>query len=182
MSLLILGLILWYVSHLAKRVVPGLRAKMGETPGKLAMTALSILSLYLMVKGYRNAAVIEVWTPPDFLRHLNNLLMLVAVFLLNLGYSRGQLRARIRHPMLTAAKTWAIAHLLVKGDVASIVLFGAIFGWALINLILTNRQEPVWNRPPAGPVRNDLIYGVAAVALFALIVWIHGWLGYPPLG
>lgn len=182
MTLLIVGLALWYVSHLMKRLAPGLRAALGDMPGKLVVTVLSFLSLYLMVKGFRGAEFVAVWTPPAFMTHINNLLMLVAVFLVNVGYSKGVVRARMRHPMLTAVKTWAIAHLLVNGDLASIVLFGGILAWAVIDLVLINRQEPVWNRPAPGPVKNDVIYGLAALVLFGLITWIHNWLGYWPFG
>lgn len=182
MTLLIVGLLLWFASHLLKRLAPGLRAAMGDMPGKLVVTGLSFMSLYLMVKGFRQADFIEVWNLPAFLTHINNLAMLIAVYLVNLGYSQGVMRTRIRHPMLTATKIWAIAHLLVNGDLASILLFGGIFVWALVDLILINRQEPVWNRPAAGPVRNDLIYGAASVAMFALIVRIHTWLGHWPFG
>jgi uncharacterized membrane protein len=182
MSLLILGLALWYVSHLMKRVAPGARAAMGEMPGKLVITALSILAVVLMVKGFRAAPVVDLWSPPTFLRHVNNLMMVFAVFLVELGYVPGRLRTKIRHPMLTAVKIWAIAHLLVNGDLASVILFGGLLAWAVIDLILINRQVPDWTPPKAGPVRNDLIYvGVAAV-LFGLIGYIHTWLGYPPFG
>ena len=179
---LILGLALWFVSHLMKRVAPGLRAALGEGAGKGVVSLLSILSIYLMVKGFQAADVVVLWSPPAFLTHLNNLLMLLAVFLVNLGYSRGVLRTKIRHPMLTAVKTWAIAHLLVNGDLASVVLFGGLFVWALVDLILINRQVPVWNRPAPGPVKNDLIYGVVALGVYGMIGWIHNWLGYWPFG
>lgn len=179
---LILGLVLWSVSHLMKRLAPGLRAALGDGPGRAVISLLAILSIYLMVKGFRAADVVVLWNPPAFLTHVNNLLMLVAVFLVGLGYSRGVLRTKIRHPMLNAVKTWAIAHLLVNGDLASVVLFGGLFVWALVDLILINRQVPVWNRPAAGPVRNDLIYGVIALVVFGAIGWVHNWLGYWPFG
>jgi uncharacterized membrane protein len=182
MTLLILGLALWFVSHLFRRLAPGLRASLGEMPGKLTVTVLSILALVLMVRGYRAAPVVDLWYPPAFLTHVNNLLMLIAVFLIGAGYAKGVVRTRIRHPMLTAVKTWAFAHLLVNGDLASVILFGGLMAWAVINLILINRQEPVWTGPEAGPLRNDLLYGAAAAAIFAAIVWIHNWLGHWPLG
>lgn len=182
MTPLILGLALWFASHLFKRLAPGARAVLGEMPGKLIVTAVSLLAVVLMVKGYRAAEVVDLWSPPAFLRHVNNLLMAVAVFLVGLGYSKGALHSRIRHPMLAAVKTWAVAHLLVNGDLASVVLFGGLLIWAVLSLILINRQEPVWNRPAPGPVANDLIYAVAAAAVFAAIAWIHTWLGYWPLG
>jgi uncharacterized membrane protein len=182
MTLMILGLALWSASHLFKRLAPGARAALGETPGKIVVTIVSIVAIVLMVKGFRGADFIEIWSPPAFLTHVNNLLMLVAVFLLNLGYSNGVLRTRIRHPMLTAVKTWAFAHLLVNGDLASIVLFGGLMAWAVVDLILINRQEPAWVPPAPGPVRNDLIYAVAALLVFGVIAFIHNWLGHWPFG
>jgi uncharacterized membrane protein len=113
---------------------------------------------------------------------VNNLLMVLAVFLIGVGFAKGVARTRIRHPMLAAAKIWAFAHLLVNGDLASVILFGGLLAWAVIGMVLINRQQPVWERPPAGSLRNDLLYGIAAAALFAAIVWIHNWLGYWPLG
>ena len=182
MTMLMAGLVLWYVSHLMKRLAPGIRAALGDGPGKGIVSLLSLLSLYLIVRGFRAADVVVLWDPPAFLTHLNNLLMLVAVFLINLRYARGVLRTKIRHPMLNAVKTWAIAHLLVNGDLASVILFGGMFVWALVDMILINRQEPAWNRPAPGPARNDVIYGALSVVLYLAIGWVHTQLGYWPFG
>ena len=182
MVYLVLGVLIWAYSHLMKRVTPGLRASLGDGPGKGVVTLLSFLSLGLMIHGYRSADVVVIWSPPDFLKHINNLLMLVAVLLLNLNANRGRGRSLMRHPMLTAVKTWALAHLLVNGDLASIVLFGGILIWAVLDVILINRMQPDWTRPAKGPVVNDLIYLLASLALFAAIVFVHNWLGYWPLG
>lgn len=182
MYLLIAGVLIWVYSHLMKRVTPGFRAKLGETPGKLVTSALAILAIVLMVKGYRSAEVVVLWNPPAFLTHVNNLLMLLAVYLVNLGYSRGVMRSKLRHPMLAAVKTWALAHLLVNGDLASVVLFGGLLAWAVLDLVLVNRMQREWVPPAAGPVRNDLIYAGAALAVFLAIGGLHNWLGYWPFG
>lgn len=182
MTLLILGLALWFGSHLFKRLLPGLRRRLGDGPSKILVSVLSLLALYLMVQGFRSAEVVAVWNPPAFLTHVNNLLMLVAVFLLNLGASRGVLRSKIRHPMLASVKTWAVAHLLVNGDRAGMVLFGGLLVWAVVSVIVINRQQPDWSRPAPGPLRNDLIYAVIALGVFAVITSIHSRLGVWPFG
>lgn len=179
---LVLGVLIWAFSHLMKRVTPGLRASLGDGPGKGVVTVLSFVALGLMIWGYRQAEVIPLWEPPLFLRHVNNLLMLIAVILLNMQANRGVMRTWLRHPMLTAVKTWAVAHLLVNGDLASLILWGGILAWAVVDVIAINRMEPAWQRPAPGPVRNDVIYVVASLVLYAVIVWIHTWLGYPPVG
>jgi uncharacterized membrane protein len=182
MLILILGVLIWAFSHLMKRVTPGLRARLGDGPGKALVSVLSFVAIVLMVMGYRSADIIQVWYPPTFMRHINNLLMVIAVLLLNLGFNRGRLRALMRHPMLAAVKTWALAHLLVNGDLASIILFGGMLAWAVLNMILINKMEPAWTRPAKGPVINDVIYVVASAALFAAVVWVHTRMGYWPLG
>lgn len=179
---LVIGVLLWAYSHLMKRVTPGLRAGLGDTPGKMVATALSLLAIWAMVHGYRSAEVVILWEPPAFLRHVNNLLMVVAVVLVNLGYSRGVMRGWLRHPMLTAVKTWAVAHLLVNGDLASLVLFGGILAWAVVDVIAINRMEPNWQRPEKGPLVNDVIYLAASALVLGVIAWVHGWLGYPVFG
>jgi len=182
MYLLIAGVLIWAYSHLMKRVTPGFRAGLGDTTGKLVATVLSVLAIVLMVKGYGTADVVVLWEPPAFLTHVNNLLMLLAVYLVNLGYSRGVMRTRMRHPMLMAVKTWAVAHLLVNGDLASVILFGGILAWAVLDLILINRMQREWVRPVAGPVVNDWIYAGISLVVFAAIGWAHNWLGYWPFG
>ena len=64
MQILVLGLILWIVSHLFRRLVPGVRARMGTVPGKMAVTVLSLAAIILMVIGYRRAEIAPVYTPP----------------------------------------------------------------------------------------------------------------------
>ena len=180
MIVLILGVALWAYSHLMKRVTPQFRASLGDQKGKGVATVLTLIALGLMIWGYRGADVIQLWTPPAFMQHINNTLMVIAVVLVNLGASRGVLRTKLRHPMLGAVKVWALAHLLVNGDLASVILFGGILAWAVVDMILINKMT-TWERPARGPIRNDILYILASAVLFYVIVLIHTYLGYPPL-
>lgn len=181
MILLILGLILYAGSHLFKRLQPDRRAALGDR-AKGVVALISLAGIVLMVIGYRSAPYIEVWTPPAFLTHVNNLLMLVAVYLLGIGNMWGVVRTKLRHPMLGAVKVWALAHLLVNGDLASILLFGGLLAWAVVSLILINKAQRVWVRPEVGPVRNDLIFAAVAVLAYGVIAYVHTWLGVSPFG
>lgn len=179
---LVIGVLLWAYSHLMKRVTPGLRARLGDGPGKGLVSILSLLAIWAMVHGYRSAEVVPLWEPPQGLHPVGLALMAVAVVLVNLGYSRGVMRSWLRHPMLTSVMVWAVAHLLVNGDLASVVLFGGIGLWAVVDVLAINRMQPDWQRPAAGPVVNDLIYLAASFVVLGAIIWIHGWLGHPVLG
>jgi len=178
MIYLILGLALWVAAHLFKRVAPDLRARMGNA-GK-ALVAVGVLAgLGLMIVGYKQAEVVNLWFPPTWTVHLNNLLMLVAVFVYGMSATTGRLRGRMRHPQLTAVKIWAVAHLLVNGDLASVALFGGLLGWAVLEVIVINRSQD-WVRPEPGPAKKDIILVIITLVMFAVIAGIHMWLGVSP--
>jgi uncharacterized membrane protein len=138
------------------------------------------VGLMLMIVGYRRAPVVPVYDPPAWGIHVNNLLMLAAVALMGAGKSKGRARSWLRHPMLTGVGVWAVAHLLVNGDLASLLLFGWLGGWAVANMALINAREPNWVRPAPGPVSGDIRLAVIAVVLYAAIAAVHTWLGYFP--
>ena len=179
MLILILGLLLWAGGHYYKRILPVIHEQMGQKAKGLS-TLLIVLGLALMIVGYRNAAFINVWYPPMWTVHLNNLLMLVAVFVFGTAHTTGRLRGWTRHPMLISVKIWAVAHLLVNGDLASIILFGGMLLWAGLQVMLINRAEPEWERPEKGPAKRDIILVVITLVAFGAITGIHMALGVSP--
>lgn len=181
MGLLILGLALWWGGHLFKRVAPARRAAMGDK-GKGLVAAVLLVSVVLMVLGYRSADAVQIWTPPAFLTHLNNLLMLLAFYLYAASASKVWIATKIRHPQLAAVKTWAVAHLLVNGDSASILLFGGLLAWAVVSVIVINRSEPAWVPPRQAPMKKEITTPIIAVAVMGAVMGIHLWLGVPPFG
>jgi uncharacterized membrane protein len=178
MILLTLGVILWAAAHYFKRIAPDARAQMGNT-GKGLVAVAIVVSLLLMIFGYRGADFIHVWSPPSWTVHLNNLMMLIAVFVYGMSATTGRLRGKMRHPQLTAVKIWAVAHLLVNGDLASIILFGGLLAWAVGSVILINRAGP-WVRPKPGDAKKDILLVVITLVLFAVMTAIHAWLGVWP--
>ena len=178
MTLLTLGVILWAAAHYFKRFAPDARAKLGEK-GKGLVAVAIVASLLMMIFGYRGAESIHIWSPPVWTVHLNNLMMLIAVFVYGMSMTKGRLRGKMRHPQLTAVKIWAVAHLLVNGDLASGILFGGLLGWAVGAVILINRAE-TWVRPAPGEAKKDILLVVITLVLFAVITAIHAWLGVRP--
>ncbi len=175
---LILGLALWTYFHLMKRITPGLRARLGD-PGKGLVALGSIAGIVLMVIGYRAADPTPLWYF-GWAIHLNNLLMVISVVLLGVGSSKSRLRGKMRHPMLTGALIWAVAHLLVNGDVPSLVLFGGLGLWSIASMLLINRDEPAPAPYTEGTVQGDIRLGVISLVVFAVIAALHIWLGPTP--
>ncbi|MCX7888204.1 MAG: NnrU family protein [Rhodobacteraceae bacterium] len=175
MTILILGVALWWAAHLFKRIAPERRAAMGEA-GKGFVAVLSLAAIVLMVYGYRQADFVPVYTPVPGLGHLTAALMLVAVFLLGVGGTKGILYPRMRHPMLTGVVVWAVAHLLVRGDLAAIVLFGGMGLWAIMAMVLINRAGPRPVPADGRGLRGDAMNLVGTAVAYAVIVLIHQWI------
>ncbi|KEJ89742.1 NnrU family protein [Sulfitobacter donghicola] len=182
MFLLILGVALWTAAHYFKRLMPDQRIALGA-PGKGIMAVAIVASLILMIVGYRMAAFIPIWTPPAIFSGFNNGLMLLALWVYGSSAAKGAKAwpaYKTRHPQLLAVKIWALAHLLVNGDLASIILFGGILGWAVGSVILINKAEPNWTAPERAERPTYIRLAVISVVLFAVIAGIHIALGVNP--
>ena len=184
MTFLIAGLALWWTTHLLPIQGRALRARiagsLGEIGTKGLIAVLTVVAVILMVKGYQAAPYTAIWTPPGWTVHLNNLLMVLAIALMIAGGLKSSLTRFVRHPQLAAVKTWAIAHLLVNGDLASVILFGGMLAWAVVALIGTNKRDGKGERKPHGSVLSNVLNAVVAVVLFGAIAWAHDWAGVWP--
>ncbi len=184
MTLLILGLILWTLAHGVKIHAPAMRARWVESVGEGAvkggMAVALLASVALMVHGYQQAEYVALWTPPGWTVHLNNLLMVIAIFVYGAGAFNGHVRAWIRHPQITGVKIWAAAHLLVNGHLAAVILFGGLLLWAAAAMVGINKRDGKGPKPAAGPWSRDALHLVVTLALVAAIGWVHNWLGVWP--
>lgn len=177
---LVLGVALWSAAHLAKRVVPGFHASLRGSERPMVTGAL-VVAIVLMVIGYRSADWVSLYSPLPGMGHANNTLMLISIFMFGVGSTKGLLYPHIRHPMLWGVVLWGVAHLLVNGDLASLILFGGLLLWAAAEMVLINRATGPWQRPePARGITGDATNLVATLALFGLVAAIHIWLGHNP--
>jgi uncharacterized membrane protein len=213
---LILAAVFWVALHLgaAGPLRPALVARLGEGGYRGLFSGLSAVGLVWLVLAYRGAPYVALWPPAPFA------MAAVLVFLgfLLLAYSLGPTNptqvaserlgegglqvagiTRVtRHPMLWAFTLWALAHLLVNGHLAGLLLFGAILVTALNGMVSIDRKRAAslgaaWgdfarrtSRLPFAAIlagRSELNLGELAswrlglgVALFIAALWLHGFL------
>jgi uncharacterized membrane protein len=186
MTLLILGLAVFIGGHLVP-AFPALRMRLagglGEGAYKGLFSAVSLIGLALIAWGFGTRDFISIWEPPDWTRHLAFLLMLPAMILLASAYIPSRIRTAARHPMLLAVKIWALAHLIANGDLGSILLFGGLLAYAVIDRISLKRRGTFG---PLGTQTGGLMGDIAAVAIGVgafgfMLVWGHAWLIGVPL-
>lgn len=181
MTILILGLALWWGAHLFKRLAPDARARLGNAGMGLVALALFV-AVGLMVWGFRGADHVQLWSPPRFMTHINNLLMVLALYLAVADALRARAALMMRNPQLTAFKTWAVAHLLVNGDLASVLLFGGLLAWAVVTVIVLKRAGVTKAPRVWGGVGAEVGTVVGTLLALGMIGWIHNLLGYWPFG
>jgi uncharacterized membrane protein len=170
---MILGLVLFLGIHLVstrRDVRAQLIARHGESLYKLCYALISVAGLALIVWGfadYRANGWIDVWTPPKAMKHITVALMLPAVIMVVAAYLRGRIYTTLKHPMLAGVKLWAAAHLLANGDLGSIILFGSVLAWAVIDRISLKRRTDPGSPPiPVGGSLNDVLAVVVGVVAY----------------
>jgi uncharacterized membrane protein len=191
LAILILGLVLFIAPHVLvtqRDARADLISRIGEKPYKALFSLVSILGVVLIAWGYgqyRAGGYIQLWSPPTWTRHLAALLVWPSIILIVAAYIPGNIKLRLKHPMLAGVKLWALAHFLANGDLGSIVLFGGILAWAVFDRVsLKRRSDPGAPPIPIGGWRNDVgAVVVGTLVYLALAFWFHPLvIGVPAFG
>src|SRR4029453_387243 len=181
MSLLILGLVLFLGIHVLttlREPRAALIGRLGEGPYKGLYSLVAAVGLVLIVWGfgrYRSGGYIQVWNPPFAIFHPIALVLLwFAVVALAATYAPpSRIKSILRHPMLVAVKAWALSHLLVNGDLGSLLLFGGLLVWAVYDRIAVKRRGEAGAPPVTRFGRNDAIVIAIATVAYVAMIWLH---------
>jgi uncharacterized membrane protein len=192
MSLLILGLVVFFTVHSVRIVADDWRSacisRFGAMPWKLVYALLSILGLWLVIRGFVLMRVdpLMLWQPPSWTRHLAALLTLPAFILVVAAYVPGNsIKAAVGHPMVAGVKVWALAHLLANGRLADVLLFGSFLAWAIVAFAAARRRDRAVGKtyPRLGWTRTVAVVVLGGLAWLAFARFGHEWLiGVRPFG
>lgn len=192
MFFLIIGLILFLGIHSTRIFADSARSRMIEGMGanswKGLYTVVSIIGLGLIIWGFGQArsAPVFLWAPPAFMKHIGSVLLLVAFVFLAAAYVPGNsIKAKLGHPMILGVKTWAIAHLLMSGKLASLVLFGSFLVWAVLCFRSCKVRDRLngFSRPKGSMAMTLVTVGVGVGIWILFALWAHRVLiGIKPFG
>lgn len=168
-------------------------ARIGVLPYKGGFSLVAIIGVALIAYGfarYRTDGWIDVWQPPHWTHYIADVLMWIAFVCAAAAYIPGNIKRRLKHPLLVAVKTWALAHLIVNGDLGSIVLFGAILAWAVYDRISLKRRMSLapdtagFSAFPPGGTTNDAVAVVFGTVIFMAFGYVFHplWIGVPVFG
>jgi len=189
---------------------PALRGRLVAALGRrgyvIAYSLLSVAIFLWLLRAAGRAPLVLLWPMPSWGPWLVLVVMTMALTLLVFGLFRpnpfsfggaagpydparaGILRLN-RHPILATAFLWALAHLVVNGDVAHVILFGGFVLFALFGMVALdarNRRrmgEAAWaetlaalHRAPMRPTGGTLLRALAVIVAVLVFVAIHPWL------
>jgi len=177
MIILISGVIFWSIVHLMPSVAPSVRAtlvtRLGEWPYKGLFAVDIIIALTLIIFGWKTATPAEIFVPPLYGSPIPSVLLAAAILLFIASALPNNLKHYIRHPQMTAVLLWSIAHLLTNGDSRSVVLFGGLGLWSIAEMLLINRRDGAWQKPPATALSTDVIAVILSIAVFMALSYFH---------
>jgi len=140
----ILGVGLFVGVHLIP-MVPGWRAalvsRLGEGAYKGGFAGVTLLGLIGAIVAYRFVPHVPLWPSPPPLRIVTAILMLAAVLLFAGAKGAPWFKRIVRHPMLWGTGLLGVAHLLVNGEIAGVILFGGLAGFGFAWQGLTDRRD-----------------------------------------
>jgi uncharacterized membrane protein len=199
-------------------------ARIGEGRYRALFSLASVAGIIWLGRAYGQAPTIEVWGRLDALQPIAMALVLVAFLFAGIGLAtpsptrvgmesrlaqgadmaRGIVRIT-RHPFLWGVAFWALVHLIMNGDLASMILFGSLLllalgGTASIDAKRRRNFGDPWRqfahatsnvpfaaiaagRNALGPALREIgiLRPIGAIAAFALLFALHGRLFGAPL-
>ncbi len=177
MGLLIAGLLIWSLVHfipsLAAPIKQKLITQLSENAYKLLFTVLMFSSLALIVFGWRSTVPSLLYQLPEFTKHIAMLLVLIAFILMGAANYPTRIKQFIRHPQLTGVVVWAFAHLVLNGDSRSVLLFGGMGLWAILEIIFINRREGEWVKQPVPGWAREIRGLAISLVVFIIVVMLH---------
>ena len=180
MTILMLGLGLFFAIHFFAVMGGGVRAslieKLGKGPYRGLYSLLAAGSFYLIYLGWTGTIPEAVYTPAAGAFHVTPVFVLLGFVLFFASRAPTNIKRFIRHPQLMGVSFWAAGHLLANGEQRSLLLFGSFLIWAQLMIVVTNRRDGAWQKPERQPVVKDIITVTIGVVLFVGFIMIHEWL------
>lgn len=178
MTVLLIGLLVFFGAHLVPSFPAwrtGLVLRAGAQMYRATFSIVSLVGLVLIIMGKSRAPFVPLWSAPVWGHWVPLLLMPIAFVLLVAAYFPSSLKRYTAHPMLWGVLLWSISHLALRGDLASVLLFGSFAIYAVYAMASAERRA-IARRGPSRPWPRNVFVGVVGLGAFSLVVVLHPYL------
>jgi len=117
-----------------------------------------------------------IYITPIWARSGAYVFMLPSLILIAAAYlPAGQLRHRLRHPMLVGIGLWSFGHLLPGANLPRLLIFGSFLAFSVIDCVAVSKREIedcASHRAPS--LRFDVLASaLGLVAYLVVLLWLH---------
>ena len=112
---------------------------------------------------------------------LGMLLVVIAFILMGASNYPTRIKQYIRHPQLTGVIVWAFAHLMLNGDSRSVLLFGGMALWAVLEIVFINRREGEWTKTHVPGWGREVRGLVISLVVVVVVVMLHPYIAGVPI-
>ncbi len=180
MNFLIVGLAIWVLVHFIPSLAPSLKknlqSKLGETGYKIFFTISIVVSLGLIIYGWRGTLPSHLFSFSFATKTVTMGLMLLSIILFGAAKYPTRIKNIIRHPQLTGVAVWSVAHLISNGDTRSVVLFGTLGIWAVLEMLFISRREGAWTKIAVPGWSGESKGFLISIAVYVVLVFAHPYL------
>lgn len=158
MTQFIAALVVFLALHMVP-AIPPLRARMVASVGRrtylMVYSLVSVLALGWLFHAALQLDFIPLWDPAPWQAWVTIVLSPIGLVFLLAGLlspnpasislrkpdmKPGAITTITRHPVLWGFALWAGSHLVPNGDLRSLLLFGALFAFAMVGMLITDRR------------------------------------------
>ncbi len=175
MEYIYLGIALFFGAHLisASPLKAGLQKPLGVNGYKGLYSLVSAAGIGLMIYGKSKAIHFDLFSGFSDLRTLAIGLMWLAFVLMTAYLVPSNIKRLSRHPMLLSVSCWAIAHLLVNGDKASMLIFGSFLAYSIFAMVMQTMRSKKKKGKKTAPAKDVIVVIVGTVLFAVTAVFLH---------
>ena len=141
---LIIGLSLLTIATSANSFFPEFKSRVIKTCGVFVWSKgieiIVFVGILFMLANYSEAKMMSLtlWSPNIVTIYLALITNFIAIWLLVSGYISGNIvKIKVTNPVILGVAFWALAHLILDGDVLSIILFLFLAFWTIVTFKVT---------------------------------------------
>ncbi len=180
MLYLIAGIFIWSLIHFIPTYFLNFRKKIiniaGENPYKGLFSLLIVVSIVLMIVGWRTSSAETIYSLLETIAHPITFICITISFLLFFsGHIKSRVIKYVHNPQLIAVITWGVGHIVSNINLKAIVLFGGLSIWAFISIIQTNyRDKKIQkNTPKDFSLKADILNIIVGLTTLCIFIFLH---------
>ncbi len=175
---LIIGLLIFTMATSANIFFPRFRGRVVKTSGvfvwKKGIEILTFVGIFFMLGRYGEAKIMSwtLWSANIVTLYLALIINFISIWLVVSAYtSQNIVKIKIANPVILGVTFWALAHIILDGDILSTILFVFLTFWTNMMSKFSTRMAGDIQSP--GKRQHHSVKATASTLFLSLMLWIY---------